>query len=251
VVVARESTDVPSKIEGIIAEVKVGIGDRVNAGDPIAVIDDRPIREELAMAQATARAASAESRRAGAVLAEARQRYKRRKAGEGDVISVEEAESAKYAAQQAGASRSAAGASAAEQRTRVQQLERMLEETTIVAPFAGTISVRYVDSGVLVPRGSPVVRLIASDELWVRFAVPAEEAKKYEVGDEIKVQLDSVSSEVTGVVRRIAPDLDPVSQMVTAEAELRIASAQTGVQAGLAAWVSPKKNRASAPGELK
>lgn len=251
VIVARESTDVPTKIEGIIAEVKVGIGDRVNAGDPIAVIDDRPIREELAMAQANARAASAESRRARVALAEARSRYARRKAGEGDVISKEEAETAKFAAQQAGASRSAAGASAAEQRTRVQQLERMLEETTIVAPFAGTISVRYVDSGVLVPRGSPVVRLIASDELWVRFAVPAEEARRYEVGDEVRVVLDSVGREVVGVVRRIAPDLDPVSQMVTAEAELRVGSAQNGVQAGLAAWVNPSKNRPAPPGELR
>src|SRR5690606_6798603 len=103
---------------------------------------------------------------------------------------------------------------------RVQQLERALEETVITAPFAGTVSIRYADPGALVTRGAPVVRLIASDELWVRFAVPAEEAERYRVGDPVSVVLEPDDQQAEAVVRRIAPDLDPVTQMVLAEAEL-------------------------------
>ncbi len=241
VVVARESVDVPARIEGVVAEIKVGRGDDVAAGDPLAVIDDRPIREELAIAQAGARAASAELSRARVAAAEARNRYRRRKGdAAAEVISAEERESAKFAAQGAQAAQSQAGANASEQRTRVQQLERMLEETTIVAPFSGKISDLYVQTGALVKRGAPVARLIAANELWLRFAVPTERRASYAVGATVDVAMESLGVSVEARVERISPDLDPVTQMVIAEARLLINQELTAkVQPGMAAWVRP------------
>src|SRR5690606_38362453 len=117
-------------------------------------------------------------------LTEAERRFQRREAMS-DQVASEELDGARFAAERARAAVSEASAAVAEHRSRVQQLERALEETVITAPFAGTVSIRYADPGALVTRGAPVVRLIASDELWVRFAVPAEEAERYRVGDPV------------------------------------------------------------------
>jgi len=86
------------------------------------------------------------------------------------------------------------------------------------------------------------VRLITSDDLLVRFAVPADEKASYALGDRIDVVLEPDQKAIVAVVRRIAPDLDPVTQMVLAEAELADEpAARAPVQAGMAAWVSPRR----------
>ena len=239
--VARESVDVPARIEGVIATVEVGIGDRIRVGDPIAIIDAQPIREQLAIGRASARAAAAQVDRARADLAEAERRYQRR-LSLSNQLAPEEIENARFAAERARAVLTGATAAVSEHQARVSQLERALRETVITAPFSGTVSIRYADPGALVARGAPVVRLIASDDLLVRFAVPADEKASYALGDRIDVVLEPDQKAIVAVVRRIAPDLDPVTQMVLAEAELADEpDARAPAQAGMAAWVRPRR----------
>ena len=65
-----------------------------------------------------------------------------------------------------------AQARVAEQLARVKQTKELLANTVITATFEGTVAARYLDPGALVHPGSPVINLMRSEDLWVRFAAP-------------------------------------------------------------------------------
>jgi HlyD family secretion protein len=60
---ASETTDVGAGVDGVIAELRVAEGDTVRAGDVVAVIDRRELREELSAARAHAESARQARRR--------------------------------------------------------------------------------------------------------------------------------------------------------------------------------------------
>src|SRR3989442_6331638 len=66
----NQDVRVSSLVPGRVAEMKVAEGDRVRAGQLVAQIDDRPIRDQLAQAEAAA--AQARANLANATLARAR-----------------------------------------------------------------------------------------------------------------------------------------------------------------------------------
>jgi RND family efflux transporter MFP subunit len=237
VVIARDKVDVAAKQAGEVVEILVRIGDRVKAGAPLARLDQRPIREALAVTRAELEAARADLARARLEIEETKERLDRRQALAASVAR-EELESARYAMRRASAARDRADAEVGHQRARLQQLERQLTDATITAPFSGTIAMRYLDPGVIVAAGTPVVRLIASEDLWVRFAVPADHAGRLAVDAEVVVEIESIVTAVPAVVRQLSPELDPNSQMILVEAELAPEAALVGkIHSGLAAWV--------------
>jgi multidrug efflux pump subunit AcrA (membrane-fusion protein) len=92
------------------------------------------------------------------------------------------------------------------------------------APFAGTVAARYADRGALIPKGTPIVRLIAQGELRVRFALPEERATALAVGDRLRIA--AAGLELHGTVEKVAPEIDAASRMVYAEATLDLAVAE-------------------------
>ena len=242
VVIAREQADLAARQAGEVVEVRVRLGDRVEPGQVLVRLDERPIREAHAIARAELSAAQAEGERARAELAEARDRLARRRALHGSVAQ-EELNAAGYAVDKAGAMRDRARAAVAHQRARLGQLARQLADATITAPFAGAVAMRYIDPGVVVEAGTPLVRLIAADRPWVRFAVPAEQRAVMAPGARVSVAIESPALQgqpVEAVVRHIAPALDPSSQMFLVEAELAPSAQQAErIHPGLAARIRP------------
>jgi hypothetical protein len=72
--------------------------------------------------------------------------------------------------------------------------------------------------------------VIRSDELFVKFAIPATDARRISAGDPIELRLAERRLVTRGTVKRVAPELDPVAQMVLAEADL--AGPQAELRAG-------------------
>jgi hypothetical protein len=81
-----------------------------------------------------------------------------------------------------------------------------------------------------VQEGQAVIRVIRSDELFVKFAIPAADARRIAAGDPIELRLTARSLVARGVVKQVAPELDPVAQMVLAEADL--VAPPAGLRAG-------------------
>jgi len=111
------------------------------------------------------------------------------------------------------------------------------------APMAGKIALQYTKAGAPVTEGNPVIRIISSDELFVRFAIPTEQVDQFKVGGNVEVAIDSHGKQFTakGVVKTVAPELDPVARMILAEAELVEAPATT-LQAGLVCRIKVPAN---------
>lgn len=238
VAVPRETVDVSADLSGRLESVEVQVGDRVEAGEPLARVDARPLRQELSAAEASLTAARAELSRREAELAEAEKRFRRRQSIP-ETFSREEIERAALERETARAAHDGAEARLEEQGARVERLRELLGNRVLRAPFRGTVALRHLDPGATVAPGTPVVRLIATDELFVRFAVPPERAGDLAQGTAVEVALPGLDDPVPASVRQVAPEIDAASRMVFVEARLDGASVGSGaVRSGLVARVS-------------
>ncbi|GAB4570342.1 MAG: hypothetical protein Tsb0020_25050 [Haliangiales bacterium] len=239
VVAARETTDLAALLSSQLTQVLVQLGDVVEDGQLLAKLDDRSIREELAAAVAAKRAAQAGLEQARVAVAEAARTLETERAmmSQG-TTSRSDFEAAEFAHEKARAAERQAEADLSTQDARVAGLRTRLSQTRIVAPYAGTVSVRYLDPGTFVSSGTPVVRLIASGQLLVRFAVPSRDAKHIEIDAPMHVDIEPAGVTARALVRHIAPELDPASQMIIVEADLELDDADAPrIKAGQAARV--------------
>ncbi|MBM3852611.1 MAG: efflux RND transporter periplasmic adaptor subunit [Verrucomicrobia bacterium] len=107
--------------------------------------------------------------------------------------------------------------------------ETLLRYGRITAPFAGVITMRYVDPGAFVPAatasGSPAAAAIVSlanySTVRVTVAVPEVEAARVEVGQPVVVTAEALPGRVLkGTVSRQAGALDEKTRSLHVEADL-------------------------------
>jgi RND family efflux transporter MFP subunit len=206
VLTPRESAEVVAPFTTTVTEIIVNLGDVVEAGAKLAVLDPEPLKEQLAVA--TAEHSQAATSRSAAATALKREKAAYR-AGVASKSAVTEAQ----------ARLGEAGAGVRGAKARVEAIKRKLADTTMVAPIAGKIALRYVEPGARIEEGQPVIRVISSSELFVRFAIPIDDTDKLAAGDAVEVMIEGRGS-TTATVKTIAPELDPIAQMILAEAEL-------------------------------
>lgn len=157
--VARESARLSPQVAGLIAELEVDVGDRVETGQTLLQLDARLAELEVARAEAAraeARAALDEARR----LAE----EGRRLVGDRFLPDTE------VRARESAAVLAEAGLARAEAELATEQ-ER-LRRHSLDAPFSGVIAARLAERGEWVGPGVPVLELVRVDELWLDVQVP-------------------------------------------------------------------------------
>lgn len=242
VVLARVNADIAPRVEARLREVKVRLGDRLAQGAPIATLEAPSIGFALSIAEASLLAAEIDHGRASLELAEMEERFdRRRNLLDKNLVSREEASEADYKNKLARSRANAAGALSEERRAEVNKLKRDLEDMVIRAPFDAIVAARYLDPGVNVSPATPIVRLIAADDLFVRFAVPEEQASRIAIGMEVTVQTGGDRGVMmNGAVDKIAPEVDVPSRMVFIEAWLEKPRLGSPVLAGALAWVSAR-----------
>jgi RND family efflux transporter MFP subunit len=233
VVLARDAADVSAKSAGKIEEVYVKLGDRVKRDDKLAKLDAKALQHDLQLARASLAAARAELAKSNIELADAKERSERRAAVEKE-ISREELSGAAVKQKLSEADLEGARAHVEEQRARVDQLLESLSSTEVRAPFDGTVAARYLGPGTVVSPGTPIVRIIRSNDLGLRFAVPADQAHELRIGARVQITLDVGAIVLAGAVEQFAPEVDPVSGMIVAEAALEIPpEARSRIESGL------------------
>ncbi|MFO7564113.1 MAG: efflux RND transporter periplasmic adaptor subunit [Enhygromyxa sp.] len=235
VVVPVRSVDIAPAITGELTSVLVWAGDRVAAGDVLAVLDDGRLRDELVITEA-------ELRRQRAALRRARLDEEQSRAAatqldvlaEGGHVSENERSEASFAAERGAASAEQADAAVAESRARIAQMRRQLDDSSIVAPFDGVVAKRYLDEGAVTGPNLPILRLIAGQTPWVRFAVEPSEIDELELGERVRVRFED-GDELRATIRQIAPEVDPATELVFVEAALD--EGQRAIAIGTAAVV--------------
>jgi RND family efflux transporter MFP subunit len=162
---AYTETMIYARVDGYLKRRHVDIGSRVRAGDLLAELDTpeadqqlRQARADLATAEANARLAEATARRYGELV-------KR------NFVSRQDADAAQRSAE-------ARRAEVQSARFNVRRLEEIQSFKRIVAPFAGVITVRGSETGMLVDSGSnggaakALFALAATERLRVQVALP-------------------------------------------------------------------------------
>jgi RND family efflux transporter MFP subunit len=229
VIFARQLADIVARSEGRLEAVYVHLGDHLKPGDSIAKIESYALMQQLAMAEASLRSVQAEARSAEVERKDAEVRYSRReglvKAG---LLSKEELATANVQVERARTALEVAQARVAEQMARVRQTKDALANTLIKAPFEGTVAARYLDPGATVHAESPVINIIRSDDLWVRFATPDTQRATLPIGSTIRVHLEGLNVVIPGTIAHLAPGVDPLTREVVIEAKLHVPAVLRG-----------------------
>jgi len=102
----------------------------------------------------------------------------------------------------------------------VAQVDAMLDNTSIRAPFAGTISARHREPGEAVPAGAPVVTLVNLDDRWVRIYVREDQVGSLQIGQAASITADTYTGRVyQGRVTFIADEAEFTPRNVQTTAE--------------------------------
>lgn len=210
------------EVGGEIDRIEVEVGDRVQAGDPLASLDPEPYR--LAEDDARARLAEAE---AEAVLA----REQHDRIAELRADSLVSAQRYDESAARLETARAAVRAAQAA----VALAGRDLEQTRLKAPFAGSVSARHAEPYEEVAAGRPVLHLDAQGALEVAFRVPPPLLRTIAPGAPVTLRLPALDAasgkgRVRDIGRRAGPgESFPVTVTITA--------APAGLRPGMSAEV--------------
>lgn len=201
-VTARRESALGFQSGGRLAEARVNVGDRVSAGDVLAVLDTRTMEAQLAAARADAAAAASQASLARTTLARQEQLVER---GHVSAQRLDEA----------GATARAAEAQAEAARAAARALEVQLELARLDAPFDGVITRRLADEGAVLGPGAPLFHLVEDGVLEFRVGLPAADAARLEPGSVYPLEAGRRSASarvrtITGVVDRATRSVEVV-----------------------------------------
>ena len=202
-VVAPRTSRVSTALGGLVNEVAVELGARVEAGDTLVKLDAALARHDLARARAAVAEAEAD-------LADARRRVQRaERLARTNNISESELDSRRAEAERAAASvdRLQAEASAARER---------LDQHTIDAPVTGVVSDRATEPGEWVSPGETLVVVSAVDRLYVDLAVPQTHYPELAEGAPIYLSFEALPGRsVPASIEARVPVSDPTQRTFT------------------------------------
>lgn len=187
-IAAAQVADVSFQVGGEITDIMVKVGDRIEEGDPLALIDPTRLTLRIEELQAARAEAAASLTRAEADLERTEALLSEGFATEQSVDNI--------MAERNGL------------RARVRQLTRSLEnatvdleDATLRAPFGGVIVNRYLDAGATVTAGQPILRVNENGRLEATVGIPARFARRVRVGDVFKLSSADLSTDgtVTGI----------------------------------------------------
>lgn len=170
---ATRRAEVAVEEPGIVAELRVREGQRVNAGEVLLRIDDTRLRLFLDEVQAELAQAEA-SKEEALAQAEywARETQVLEQASSQGAATEKELRDARYESRLSNAKRDQAARSTERIAARLALLEDRLEDAQVVAPFAGVIVERRTEVGAWVDEGQSVVVLLGTDEHQAWLDVP-------------------------------------------------------------------------------
>ncbi len=150
-VTARRQATVSAKITGKVRDVRIEEGQRVEAGDVLATLDDSEARVEVALRRAQLAAARAQLAEAEAASANAAREYQRQQEIAAlKLVSASALDAARTEAEASGARASSQASAVHVAQEAVQAAEVQLDNTIVRAPFAGVVTVKAAQPGEMI-----------------------------------------------------------------------------------------------------
>ncbi|MBI2747854.1 MAG: efflux RND transporter periplasmic adaptor subunit [Burkholderiales bacterium] len=211
----KQST-ISAQVAGRVATLSVKPGDKVHAGQVVAVVDDREAAASVQRSQAQIQQADAELRNARAQVERTRDLQRK------GFVSQAALDTAEAQYKGAAAARDVASAGA---------LQSSIAQgfTRVTVPYDGWVLQTHAQAGDLAVPGKPLLTVYAPLPLRAVVQVPASRLPVVRAATQTQVQVHAesgVSSWVEPVARSAVPSADPVSQ--TGEWRLELAPKDSG-----------------------
>lgn len=195
-----EEVPVRARIEGNLEAVNVREGDRVGRGQVMARFESSSEVGAQRSAEADVESAKADSVNAQWNADQSAELFKAGAIPERDLRTAQQA-------------LIAANARVSAARSRLHAAARDVDDTRVLAPTSGVVSVRSVESGEHVSRGFQMFTVVRYDVLELEAAVPARFAG--DVRPAMPVRFNAGGREMTGRVARVSPTINPANRSVT------------------------------------
>jgi HlyD family secretion protein len=242
---AREDVVVSARVSGTeIVELLADVGDTVKQGDILARLNDQTLTAQLAQADANLAAAQATIAQGEGQLASANATAKQattalerntqlRRDGAVSQSALDQAQatadSANATIQTAQAAIAAGNAQMAQAMAARDIAALNLSWATVTAPVDGIIADRSARLGDLSSAGTAMFDMIRDGVIEAEFQIVETDLVKISVGNAASVQVAGLPPR-SGIVRRISPQVDPVSRLGTVRVSV---DDQSGLRAGI------------------
>jgi RND family efflux transporter MFP subunit len=268
-----QDVDVMAKVAGYVKTISVDIGDRVQQGQVLAVLEAPEIQSDVAHAKAGVAAAAANIvtaqavvQRAQATAGMAKLSYQRiqdvatkdRGLVPRQEIDVAQSRQMEAVAQLASAESSVqaareAKAAADQEYVRAQT---MMSYATIRAPFAGVVTKRYASTGSMIQAGiasqtqaMPLVKLAQNNLLRLILPVPVNDVAGVKDGQAVDVNVASLGRTLRGTVTRSTGSVQTATRTMDTEVDVpnRDGSLVPGMYAEVHLHLAARPNVLSVP----
>jgi len=236
--------EVHAKVAGYLKSIAVDVGDRVAAGQVLAVLEVPEYAEELAHAAAGERRTELDVVRAKSEVKRAESAYQMRRISFERLEQVSKARPKLVAQQELdmtaaqlreaeGQLETAKAAQAAmEQQVVVssatkERVRTMMNYLRITAPFAGVVTKRYAHPGAMIQAGTasqtqamPVVRISQISRLRMILPIPESAVSRIRPGEAVEVRVDALKQVIQGRVARYSGRLEPSTRTMETEVDI-------------------------------
>ena len=195
-----ETLEVRARLEGDLTGVYVREGDRVSNGQLLARFEASEQASDRASAVAERVAAEGELSTATWNLDQSAELFRAGAIAERDHRAAEQAVAA-------------ARARLAAAQARVRSTSSFESDTRVLAPSAGIVDQRLVNSGERVSRGAHMFTIVRNDLLELAAAVPGRRATDIQPGQTVRFAADG--RDFDGRVARVSPTIDPNTRAIT------------------------------------
>ena len=210
--VARQSGTVASRVAGAVTAMLVDVGDRVEKGDTIAIVDLQKMTLLRNAARANAEHAQAEEQAALARLTRRSNELSRIEGiMESAAYSVARHEDAIQNLAETEAFAAAAAAKVASSQARLMLAEDDRLNATIRAPYNGLIRARHTEIGSYLQTGSAVVDMVNDGDIEIEVYVPSNRVGGLRPGTVIQVR-PTIGEVFSAVVRGIGAEENSASR---------------------------------------
>lgn len=179
------SVKLSSRLSAYVQDVQASAGDRVKSGDLLVALDDREIREQLAVVEAQLKQADSEYKRAQQLFAS-------------QSVSEQELTAAESAFRSA--------------RAQVDRVRVMMTYAQVTAPLDGVVTERRVEVGDLASPGQVLLAVYDPARMRLEVPVPVRLLSRFSAGQVVTVKLDHPDRAVDAQVVEIVSEIDPRSR---------------------------------------
>lgn len=239
-----QEVEVMAKVAGYVKSIYVDVGDRVEQGQLLAVLEIPEMADDITRGRAAVDRSQAEVARARDEIQRAESNHQiahlsynrisgvaQRQAGLVAQQELDDIHSRDLVAEaQLGGAKS--NLAMAEQQVRVheaelQKLQTLTGYTRVTAPFAGVVTRRYADTGSMIQAGissstqvMPLVRLSENRLLRLVLPVPESAVPTVHVGQQVEVHVPTLNRTFPGKVARFASKVSSATRTMDTEVDV-------------------------------